>query len=404
MINLIKNHQKTLLKDSPNQIHTGMFYLIPFVSLSLVLVLYSLSGLRPAVGYYLIHYLYNYSRGFVARGLLGEILSWFCDTVNDEITGITILIGSVLLIAGASLCIGKALSKAYKDNNNFKLVLFLCFILCIIPSSFRMYFEDIKLDKFLWAITLFAVFLADNKYLIWLCPALCIIATLINPVFLFCSMILISIILLQEFYSNNYSRKNGIICLTAYISMIVLGIYGVISEKQLGFNSPEELVDYYFSRYSGSSPIEMDAFSAEWLFDYFDDIITCFKKAYEIYFIGWENWRFCIVNFIFISLPVIILLSVFWKRVIKIEENKFQKFIFFLCAVSPVVTIPVILISWEAPKYFSNNIMVQLMLITYFIVKNNQSVITAVKSFGTYFNENKMTAAAVALYMAITII
>ena len=314
------------------------FYIIPFVVLGTWLLENIVSGkLHGVDGYYLIHYLYTYDHGFVARGLVGEIISRFFDTVTPEVTRGVVIFFSVSLMLSAVLCIGKALTKVREDRERFAWVCALIILLCIMPISFRTYYTDVKLDKMLWAFTLFSVFISDSKIGIWFIPALCVIATLINPVFLFCSMILIAIILLQKFFESSYSAKNGIICAVAYAAMIFIGIYGSVTEHKLGFETPDELVKYYFARNSGGLPEEYERFISEWLFDYFEPLKNVLKMAYEIYFVRWGNGLHDILNFIFIAIPVYALLTFIWIKIIKTEENKFQKFIFFLCAVSPLI-------------------------------------------------------------------
>lgn len=330
-------------------------------------------------GYYLIHYLYTYDHGFVARGLVGEVISWFFDTVTDDLTRNVVILFSSLLMISAALCIGKALTKVKNNPKLFLVVALISGFICFLPASFQEYFVDVKLDKLLWALTLFAVFVADKKYFIWLAPILCITATLVNPIFLFCSMILIAIILLQEFYSNNFSKKHGVICVVSYLSMIVLGIYALASEKYLGFDTPGELVDYYYSRYAGKiDSAEYELFVTEWLFDYFDSMDVILQKSFQIYFIEWENWKVCLADLIFLMIPTYTLLGIFWKKCMAESENKFQKFIFFLCLISPIVIIPPIIFSWESSKYFYNNLLVQLSLMIYFIATGNKSVLNVV--------------------------
>lgn len=356
-------------------------YLAPFICLGGYLIFCIAANRIPQPsGYYLIHYLYVYDHGFVARGLVGEVISWFAQTVTDEIIYGVIIGFSVLLMISASLCIGKALSKVRNDEKRLSWILFMIIILNVLPMSFDMYYADMKLDKMLWALTFFAVFLADRKYGIWFVPILCVLATLVNPVFLFCSMILIAIILLQEFHSNGYSVKNGIICGVSYLSMIAIGLYGTISEKWIGFATPEEFIDYYFSRYGGSlTSGEYNLFATEWLFDYFEPLDKIFETSFRIYFKEWGNGIVCIMNFILIALPVYILLTIFWKKVMQSETNKFQKFIYFLCAVSPIVIIPPVSISWEFSKYFYNNFIMQVCLIIFFVVRGNPAILSAVE-------------------------
>lgn len=384
---------------------TLMCYLLPLVLIfSYLFILVKKGLIKSSEGYYMIHYLYDYSHGFVSRGLVGEVIRHLTDIVTDEVTYKAVLLFSILLALSSALCIGKALNAVKDDNERFAFALFLILIACFLPFSLKAYFIDIRLDKLLWALTFFAVFLSGNKAGIFLVPPLCIIATLVNPVFLFCSMILISIIMLQRFYSEGYKVKNGVLCFVAYASMIVLGIYSVISEGRLGFSSPTELIEYYFSKYSGGMPESQILFEKEWLFDYFDSGSTILKKAFDIYFVQWENWKNVIFNTIFFAVPVFSLLSFFWVRVIKAEQNKFQKFIFFLCLISPVALLFPIVTSWESAKYFANNLLVQLCLIVYYIVTNNEPVVATLSRAKAWFGEHIIAGSAAVAYFAFLLV
>ncbi len=375
-------------------------YVLPFLLLGGHLLRLALKGeITPSSGYYLIHYLYTYDHGFVGRGLVGEVISWFAETVTPEITQGVILLFSSLLMIAASLSIGKALTTLKNDRERFLTALFMIIFICLLPMSIDMYYKDLKLDKILWALTLFSVLLSGRKYAIWLVPVLCVIATLINPVFLFCSMILISVVLLQEFYSSGFSFKNGAVCAVSYISMIALGIIGAISTKATGISSPDEFINFYFSRYSEPiSESTYNLFATEWLFDYFEPLDKVFELSYKIYFVQWGNGITTIFNFILVAGPAYILLAIFWKKVIKNENEKFQKFIYFLCGISPLVIIPPVVLSWEFSKYFYNNFIMQVCLVIFFIVKNQSAVIQAVNQVKEYCKNNILLSSAVVIY------
>lgn len=372
-----KTAETRISPASKNRLAAFACYLIPFLGLGGYLLSLILQGTNFNVtGYYLIHYLYTYDHGFVARGIVGEVISWFFDTVSPEVMRNTVLLFSVLLMVSASLCIGKALNAVKDKPGLFFFTAFTAILICVMPASFRYYYTDIKLDKLLWALTLFSVLLVDKKYGIWLVPFLCIGATLVNPIFLFCSMILISIILLQEFYSKGFSKKNGIICAFSYITMIILGIYALASEKFLGFETPQEMVDYYFSRYGGVlSEEDYHFFTTEWLFDYFEPMEEIIRTSFRIYFVEWGNWKVCLLDLFFLMIPTYTLTGIFWKSCMRSAEDKFQKFIFFLCLISPIVIILPIVFSWESSKYFFNNLIVQLSLMIYFAVSGNGAFI-----------------------------
>lgn len=366
-------------------------FLFPFLSLLFCYIFFILKKGKPDPnGYYLIHYLYNYDHGYVPRGLLGEVLSWFFDTISNELISDVSNLFSVLLVLASSALCGIALYKAKGDAFKQKVVLTVMFVVCIMPTTFSVYFETINLDKVLWLLSVVAVCLSGSSFGIWLVPVLCVIATMVNPMYLFGSMILVAIILLQKFYDSGWSLKNGLICFVSYVSMLLLGIYAPISEKKLGFNSPQEIVDFYFSRYSDTiSENTYTGFLTEWLFDYFQPIDESIKSAFNLYFIGWNNGQKFFVYLIFVALPCYLLLSVIWINAIKNEKKYFQKFIYFLCFISPVVLIPPVIVSWELPRYFSDNFVTQLCLVAFFTLNRNSSVSDSVKKLMTFFKSNQ---------------
>lgn len=398
------NIRKSVLKSDFDFPIAGC-YLIPIFYYLVSLIYYVVSyGKTYVGGYYLIHYLYTHDHGYIARGLVGEILSWFYDTLTDELLANIMLFINICLALSCSLYIGRMLQCVRKDKHRFSVVFLIVLVFFVYARPITFYFGDVKLDKILWVLTFIAVILSQNKIGIYFVPIICIVATMVNPVFLFCSMILISIILLQEFYLSNYSIKNGIICGVSYISMIALGLLGLVSEKWVGFSTPSEMIDFYFSRYAGTLDEETyQLFETEWLFDYFDSSKEIIRKAYEIYFQDWGNGMETLLNFLLIALPAYILLTIFWIKVIKAEESKFQKFIFFLCAISPVVIIPTTIFSWEFSKYFYNNILMQTGLIIYYITKNSPALMRAIKDFETYCKTHFLQSFIILFYFFIYI-
>ena len=244
-------------------------YLIPFIYyIGRLIFTLVCCGKTYVGGYYLIHNLYTYDHGFIARGLLGEGLSWFFDVLTDELLANLMLVINVCLAFACSLYIGRMLQYVRKDRYRFSLVVLIVLFIFVLADPIGFYYSDLKLDKILWSMSFVAVVFSQNKYGIYFIPVICIIATMINPVFLFCSMILVSIILLQEFCYSKYSVKNGIICGVSYVSMIALGLFSTASEKWVGFSTPAELIDFYFSRYAGTLDEETyHLFETEWLFN-----------------------------------------------------------------------------------------------------------------------------------------
>lgn len=374
-------------------------YLFPFIVFGGYLLYCILAKLMPsASGYYLIHYLYTYDHGYISRGLVGEVISWFADTVSDDLTRWVMTGFSALLMLGMSLCIGKALSKVRFDKERLSVVLFIVVMIFMIPMPHKFYYADLKLDKLVWALTLISVYIADTKIGKWVVPFISVIATMVNPIFVFTSMILIAIILLQEFHSSGYSVKNGILCGITYVSIIALALLAPISEKWVGFGNAMEMVDFYFARYEGTIDSEFKETFNYWLMDFFIPSNEILSRPFEAFFKNYGMGMKTILNIIFLGAPAYVLTGCFWKKVIKAEENKFQKFIYFLCAISPIVIIPPLVLSWEFSKLFVNNIFVQAGLVVYFVVKEQPAVTDVCRSIKEFGKKNLILSLAVILY------
>lgn len=380
-------------------------YLIPlFYFIGTIIYVTERFGKIYVSGYYLIHYFYTYDHGYVARGLIGEVLSHFFDTLNDEQLADINLFLNVCFALSCTLFVGRALQSVRKDKYRFSVICLIVLIFFVFAAPVRFYSADPKLDKNLWTLAFIAVVLAQHRLGIYLVPVICVIATMINPVFLFCSMILVSIILLQEFFSSGFSVKNGIICAVSYISMIAAALYGTLSIKAVNFTTPAELIDFYFSRYEGVLSEDVyHLFETEWLFDYFDPAATVVRKAFEIYFVEWDNGIRTALHFTLVALPAYILITMFWKRVIKLEENKPQKFIYFLCAIAPLVILIPVILSWEFSKYFYNNIFVEAGLVIYFVTNKFPAVLTVTKEIEALFKKHIFLSLIIAFYFILFI-
>lgn len=374
-------------------------YLFPFVVFGGYLLYCILAKLMPhAQGYYLIQYLYTYDHGYLSRGLVGEVISWFADTVSDDLTRWVMTGFSTLLMLGMSLCIGKALSKVRMDKERLSIVLFVVVMIFMIPMPYKFYYMDMKLDKLVWALTLFSVYIADTKFGKWIVPFICMLATVVNPIFVFTSMILIAIILLQEFYSSGYSVKNGIVCGVAYVGIIALALLAPISEKWVGFDNAIEMADYYLVRYEGTFDEGLKESFNFWLMDFFIPTEEILSRPFETFFKNYGMGMKTILNVVFLGIPACAFLGIFWKKVIKAEENKFQKFIYFLCSISPIVIIPPLVLSWEFSKLFINNIFVQAGLVIYFMIKGNPAVVKVCSEAKEIGRKHLVASVAVILY------
>ncbi len=376
-------------------------YLTPFFLLTVIFAFCAFNGrLSDPNAFYLTNYLFNYDGGFIARGLVGEVLSWFFDTINDDIIFKVCIFFSICYIVAFSLFIGKMLVAARGNKERTSLILTAFIVICIIPFSFREQFADGKTERFMWSLSLFSVFIADRKYSAWFIPVLCVGATLINTKYLVISMIFLAIVLLQQFHNEGYSVKRGAICALAYVSMIVIGLTAHSLQKNISFSDSEEMINYFFSRYDGElSESSYKLLTGRWTLEYFSGSIDAWKELYTMHYNEKSDFVCTIViALIFIALPLMALTSFFWLKVLKNEENKFQRFIYFCCAAMPVTVIMGTFMTGEPPTYITYNILMQLCLLIYFVGSDKTAVLKTLRRCADYFKSHILLSLAVIGY------
>ena len=383
-------------------------YLVPFAVLTAYLIYVIAEGkMQTYDNYYTMHYLWNYDRGFISRGLVGEVISWFVDKVSPTVMTVVSTIGSLLLIASSSLCIGSALDKTRDNPDVYRNVTVLLVIISTLPFTFSAYLSSMSHDKFFWAVALFAVYLSQNKLGIWFTPVLCVLATLINPLFLLGSMLLVAIVLLNECFESGFSAKNIIVCAVAYIGMIAIGVYSVVGAYP-DFADAREMAHYFAERYSEPVPEAVIIDLADnYLMDFFEKKSAefIFAEQFKLFFIGWGRGLKMVFNALFFSLPACVFLGAFWIKVIKAEEKKFGKFIFFLCgATMAAALVFTVLAAWSFTQYIAYSFIVQLGLILYFLAKKNEAVVTVTGKIADFCKNHIVFAAAAVAYVAIFII
>ncbi len=378
-------------------------YLAPFTALAAYLIYMIATGRMEFMkGYYELSYLFTYDHGFVSKGFVGEVISWFTDTVTPDIIRGVSIFGAVLLVIAASLCFGSVLDKTRDDRTAFTAAAVIIALLCIAPFTFRIHLIEMKQDKFIWAFALFAVYFSQFKFGIWLAPIFCMIATLINPLFLVGGMLLVSIILLQKCKESGFALKNIIICAISYIGMIALGVYSVASGKNHGFATPYEMIDFYFSRYTGTlTEKELNLLANEQLIEYFGTRdVAFFKDIFRMYVLESDVGVYTILNAVFFALPLIVLLAIFWKNAIKEESDKFNKFIFLLCPATIVSVVFMALLAWGA-RFFFYSYIVQTGLLLYFISNKNEAVVKVIGKVTDFCKGHMVASAAMLIYFAV---
>jgi hypothetical protein len=202
-------------------------------------------------------------------------------------------------------------------------------------------------------------------------------------------MILIAIVLLQKFYDSRYSIKNGAVCLLSYGLIIAVSIYGTSVMYDLSFGSPKEMCEYFLSRYTGDPYSTVQWYVDTVFVEYFVPMFPGISYLIEN-FLNFDSrfWKL-VFDLLLLYIPMFAACGYFWLKSLKSTENKFQKFIFFLCLISPVLTMFPLLISLEYERHFDVNIQMQICICLYYLAKRNDAATSAAARIYDFFAANR---------------
>ena len=158
-------------------------------------------------------------------------------------------------------------------------------------------------------------------------------------------------------------------------------------------------MDFFFKRYAGElEPEYRERFINMWLIDFFMPLDKALNTSFHIYFENFGRGLNTAFNIVFVAIPFYTVMGIFWKKVIKAEQDKFQKFIYFLSSISIVAAIPAVILSWEFSKYLYNHILIQAGLIVYFVVKDQKAVVDTCKEAKEFGKKHLIASIAGILY------
>ena len=153
----------------------------------------------------LLTYLGDYSHGFMPRALLGEIITWFSDTVSLDILFVMSLTVCILL------CIASALLGGYliKHCENKTAVTVILAVMLGSPIFMPLFASWLGLmDVYLILLTFIAFTFNENRFLRYFIPVIAIICTAIHHAYLFLYMVPLAIALLYDFFKDKkYIRE-----------------------------------------------------------------------------------------------------------------------------------------------------------------------------------------------------
>lgn len=320
--------------------------------------------------YYFHFFLLDFSHGYMTRGFMGEIVSWFTDTVTRTTAVIFVSVALFFLNLVMSLLFGKLIKSC--DSDFRKAVILIILSIIISPMNFIWLARNgMQADLYFYLFTFASVLVLDNKILQWFIPAFGILATLFSVVYSVHCMTLIAIILLYR-YSKEKKISNLLLCILTYAGIIGVALYAVSTRDNITYENSNELYEHMIAKV----PLNEGSLMEDTIKYYIGEYFLPFDKAVKAYIptILRENFLTIILSSVFIYFPFVIISSTFWIKCIKHSSDFLSKLIYIFAILAMLLTYaPAVFTGepgrWNAPAYT-----VELGLLLYFIYDKNEVV------------------------------
>ncbi len=337
----------------------------------------------------LLTYLGDYSHGYMPRAFLGEVISWFSDTVSLEL-----LFGLSLTVL-VLLCVAIALIGGYliRHIENKSAATAIVTVMIGSPIFMPLFSSWLGLmDVYLILLTIIAFTLNENKVLRFTVPIIALLCTAIHHAYFFLYMVPLAIALLYDLFRNKKYLRDGLLCSVTYVSLIAFGLITVKTRTADGFSSVDEMVDFMLKK----SEVPL---SREWLqsvvpneyttgVDYISETVTSTMSVFNL------------LGIVAIFAPLLLLFAFGWIKAIKHSADKGEKFTLFLCLIHPISSVPAYIFGLNWNRWTSAIITSQCILYLFMLYRKNEAVSASVEKITGFFKKHLEIVVFYIIYVA----
>lgn len=327
--------------------------------------------------------------GFVPRAFVGSVCSLFFDYISEQTVYIIALCATIVLIAIASLLIGKVIKKQSGYESIVFLFMISAFLLapCDVHYLFGCDHMGIN-DLYFIMLTILAVICSTHKIGRWFIPLICVVCMAIYEGYPFAFGALIGIILLYMICKSEKKAAPIIITILTILVVAASFLYFYIFFRAdyldtIKFDTLEQTVEALSKR----TEIQVPSYMFE-QFYFWDSAMSLFTDGRWNVSEIWESTRTirktCMPTFLIMFTASCSL----WISSFRSEENKFLKFIYLFCVLAPLSSLPLFLLS-EQLKYISYNIFTQLILVGFFSLKE-KAFLKSSEKIGKFLRNNPL--------------
>ena len=325
--------------------------------------------------------------GLISRTLIGTVSGLLWKHPTEE--NIMFMQSSAVILTFflISLYLGKCIKQA--DEKSGRNLFILSLIIAVFPYGFMTYLNLFELLDIYWVMSAALILLvSEHKKAAFLIPVFIFTGLWVHYSFVLAFMPLIYVLCINKCIKENSKNAYALTVLMIAVS-VPATIYFVLTNRTFNVIPFEEFIDYIIEkagspitsieRYVGTGFRPYDEMNRLYnLVDMSEDSPTIFKAlAGNLRMALHDTSLFAIIcDFILVS-PVMLFFEAIWKRAIKTAEDKKEKFVYFLCLISPLIQFVACFTSSDTSRWLSLMVISSLLMLSVFIKENAAPVCSA---------------------------
>ncbi len=376
-----------------NQIKTFFsafrYELAVFSTLSMNFLLFFTKEQIMSDSFYPIH-IADTEFGLISRTFVGTVTGFLWEhPTKAQVAFFHFLIVFFTFVLSA-VFLGKCIKKS--DEKCRTPLFLLCLVIAIFPYGFSSYINLFELLDIYWVLCIvLCLFCAENKITVFFIPALIFLGEWVHFSFVLAFMPLIYILCFSKCIKE---KRLSCYVLTGIMiaASVSATLYFSYTSHSLRVSDFSEFSDYIISKagdkitdfetYCGEIFRSADEFPfelyeknsgfPEWV-KYEPSLIK--KLIYSYFFFTFIDGSVSrlIADYILAS-PLIAFFVLIWKKTYKEAKEKKEKFIYFLCLITPLVGIAATLLSSDTSRWLSLMIIQNLFMLAIFLKENASPV------------------------------
>lgn len=361
--------------------------------LAVLLVVYALDHEFIERDMYNILHIFDYRVGFAPRLLIGSLMSLFTAYKSAAFMNLFFNVVCLLSIALFAFAAGRVIRRSSGEARGAAFLLVLLFL--AVPYSRTVFFPRLlSLERFLALFTLLALMAVSKKGFRWLVPLLIAASLATYHGYAFTYMPAVALVLLYEMRRRKNSRAAVALCVAGFACMAAFSAYFYLHPGLGIYGSVDELINYSLDKTDIRDRV--GEFGVRWALDGFSLPPRGFwDLSVELGVL--KNLRAEFSGILLLS-PLLAVFVLIWLGAVKNSEGKVQKFLYILCMLTPLMRLPMLVLS---QNYFRSRVAmvaVQFALLFYMLYIGDEAVAAAARRVTDFLRKYYVLTAALFVY------